>query len=55
MRGVLSGEEESAQLELAGHNRLGRPIASTATFAPMRGREGAVEGAIVLLSVAEPG
>ena len=49
VRGVLSGGEESAELELAGHNRRGRPIAATATFAPLRGHDGAVEGAIVVL------
>jgi two-component system CheB/CheR fusion protein len=55
VRGVLAGDEESAQLELSGHNRRGRPIAATATFAPLRGHEGAVEGAIVLLSAESQG
>jgi two-component system, chemotaxis family, CheB/CheR fusion protein len=55
VRGVLSGDEESAQLGLSGHNRRGRPIVATATFAPLRGHEGAVEGAIVLLSAESPG
>ena len=55
MRGVLSGDEESAELELSGHNRRGRPIVATATFAPLRSHDGAVEGAIVLLGAESSG
>lgn len=50
VRAVLAGDEESVQLELTGHDRRGRPIVATATFAPLRGHDGEIEGVIVLLS-----
>ena len=52
VRSVLAGEE-TAFLELTGHDRRGRALAVSATFAPLRGSDRGLAGVIVVLS-AEP-